>query len=189
ACERGMVQRPGLFLCESASARDGFTAKIGDPGDRARVVHNGVSDEEFEPVATDPQATDLVFVGELRMLKGVDVLIKALAALAKQGQRVTATIVGDGPDRKTFEATAKFGRGANPTINYPGQLPPREAFALGHVLVVPSRAESLPYIVLEATAAGLPLIATRVGGIAEIFGPDAGELVPSGDAAALAQAI
>ena len=56
-------------------------------------------------------------------------------------------------------------------------------------MVVPSRAESLPYIVLEAAAAGLPLIATCVGGIPEIFGPDAGELVPPNDAAALARAI
>jgi glycosyltransferase involved in cell wall biosynthesis len=56
------------------------------------------------------------------------------------------------------------------------------------VLVVPSRAESLPYIVLEAAAAGLPIIATKVGGMAEIFGADA-PLVAPGDAAALAQAI
>ena len=57
------------------------------------------------------------------------------------------------------------------------------------MLVVPSRAESLPYIVLEAAAAGLPIIATNVGGIPEIFGPDADELVPPGDPAALADAI
>jgi glycosyltransferase involved in cell wall biosynthesis len=56
-------------------------------------------------------------------------------------------------------------------------------------MVVPSRAESLPYIVLEAAAAGLPLIATRVGGVPEIFGPDAGDLVAPNDPAALARAI
>jgi glycosyltransferase involved in cell wall biosynthesis len=54
---------------------------------------------------------------------------------------------------------------------------------------VPSRAESLPYIVLEAGAAGVPLIATGVGGIAEILGPDAADLVPPDDPAALARAI
>ena len=68
-------------------------------------------------------------------------------------------------------------------------MPARQAFALGRVLVVPSRAESLPYVVLEAAAAGMPLIATRVGGIPEIFGPHAGRLVPPDDAAALAAAI
>jgi glycosyltransferase involved in cell wall biosynthesis len=55
--------------------------------------------------------------------------------------------------------------------------------------VVPSRAESLPYIVLEAAAAGMPLIATDVGGIAEIFGPDASELIAPGDPVILASAI
>ena len=54
-------------------------------------------------------------------------------------------------------------------------------------MVVPSRAESLPYIVLEAAAAAVPLIATNVGGIPEIFGPQSARLVPPGDAAALAQ--
>jgi glycosyltransferase involved in cell wall biosynthesis len=54
---------------------------------------------------------------------------------------------------------------------------------------VPSRAESLPYIVLEAAAAGVPLVAANVGGIPEIFGPDAAALVPPGDPAALARAI
>ena len=68
-------------------------------------------------------------------------------------------------------------------------MPARAAFALGRFLVVPSRAESLPYIVLEAAAAGLPLVATDVGGIPEIFGPDASALVPPGDPAALAHAI
>ena len=50
-------------------------------------------------------------------------------------------------------------------------MPARQALALGRVMVVPSRTESLPYIVLEAAAAGKPLIATKVGGIPEIYGP------------------
>ena len=56
-------------------------------------------------------------------------------------------------------------------------------------MVAPSRAESLPYIVLETAAAGKPLITTRVGGIPEIYGPLSTRLVPAGDAAALAAAI
>ena len=68
-------------------------------------------------------------------------------------------------------------------------MPTREAFAGARAIVVPSRAESMPYVVLEAIAAGMPIIATRVGGIPEIFGPAADELVAPGDAAALARAI
>ena len=68
-------------------------------------------------------------------------------------------------------------------------MPAREAFASARIIVVPSRAESMPYVVLEAIAAGMPIVATRVGGIPEIFGPAADELVVPGDPGALAQAI
>jgi glycosyltransferase involved in cell wall biosynthesis len=68
-------------------------------------------------------------------------------------------------------------------------MPARQALALGRIMVVPSRAESLPYVVLEAAAGGKPLITTKVGGIPEIYGPLSNTLVPPVDAAALAQAI
>ena len=68
-------------------------------------------------------------------------------------------------------------------------MPARQAFAGARMIVVPSRAESMPYVVLEAIAAGIPIVATRVGGIPEIFGPAADELVAPGDPGALAQAI
>ena len=79
--------------------------------------------------------------------------------------------------------------GLGEQVQFVGAKPARQAFSLGRLLVVPSRAESLPYIVLEAAAAGVPMIATQVGGIPEIFGPDAGALVAPGDPAVLAQAI
>ena len=68
-------------------------------------------------------------------------------------------------------------------------MPARQAQALGTIMVVPSRAESLPYVVLEAAASGKPLITTKVGGIPEIYGPLTDNLVPPDDAAALARAI
>jgi glycosyltransferase involved in cell wall biosynthesis len=68
-------------------------------------------------------------------------------------------------------------------------MPARQAQALGRVMVVPSRMESLPYVVLEAAASAKPLIATRVGGIPEIYGPLAGNLIPPEDPQALARAI
>ena len=179
--ENVLKRRTDLFLFESYYGRDTFAAKVGKPGPNAlvRVVHNGVADAEFLPVMTAPDATDLVFVGELRKLKGVDVLIEAIARLSRDGRNVTATIVGDGADRGAFEAAvAAHQLGA--AVRFAGAKPARTAFALGRVLVVPSRAESLPYIVLEAGAAGLPIIATDVGGIPEIFGPDAARSHPAG---------
>ncbi|MET0922781.1 MAG: glycosyltransferase family 4 protein [Xanthobacteraceae bacterium] len=188
ALERALLRRTDLFLFESAYGRDVFRAKVGDPGAAARVVHNGVTEAEFSPIAPDPQATDLVFIGELRALKGIDVLIKAIALLAKGGQRVTATIVGDGPDRAALQAQAAALELAA-QVRFVGAKPARAGFALGRLLVVPSRAESLPYIVLEAAAAAVAHIATRVGGIPEIFEPNAADLVAPGDPAALADAI
>ncbi|HWF95174.1 MAG TPA: glycosyltransferase family 4 protein [Xanthobacteraceae bacterium] len=186
--ERVLITRTDLFLFESAYGRDAFRAKIGDAGAMASVVHNGVTPAEFAPVTPDAQATDLVFVGELRVLKGVDVLIQAIALLAPDGRGLRATIVGEGPDRTAFEAQVRA-QGLAERVQFVGAKPAREAFALGWLLVIPSRAESLPYIVLEAAAAGVPLITTKVGGIPEIFGADSAALVPPGDPAALARAI
>ena len=60
---------------------------------------------------------------------------------------------------------------------------------MGRMLVIPSRAESLPYIVLEAAAAGMPIIATEVGGVPEIFGPHSEHLIAPDDIAALVDAM
>ncbi|HEY4407695.1 MAG TPA: glycosyltransferase family 4 protein [Xanthobacteraceae bacterium] len=186
--ERALIARTDLFLFESAYGRDVFRAKVGNPGEWACVVHNGVAPAEFEPIVPAPAATDILFVGELRVLKGVDVLIRAIALLGQEGRSLSATIVGEGPDRAAFEAQVQAQDLAG-RVRFVGAQPARAAFALGRLLVVPSRAESLPYIVLEAAAAGLPLITTRVGGIPEIFGPDSPALVAPGDPVALAHAI
>ena len=101
---------------------------------------------------------------------------------------LTATIVGDGPDRDALLAQAKDA-GLSDLVQFRHPMPAREAFALGKVMVVPSYGESLPYVVLEAGAAAKPLIATNVGGIPEIFGPQADRLIQPGDRAALMQAL
>jgi glycosyltransferase involved in cell wall biosynthesis len=186
--ERALIRRTDMFLFESAYGRDVFHAKLGSPPALARVVHNGVTAAEFEPVACADDAADIVFVGELRVLKGVDLLIEAIACLAREGRRLSAVIVGEGPDRAAFEAEVRA-QGLEAQVRFTGAKPARAAFSLGRLLVIPSRAESLPYIVLEAAAAGMPLLTTRVGGIPEIFGPEASALVAPGDGQALAQAI
>src|SRR6185503_16814455 len=118
--------------------------------------------------------------------------IDALASLGRDGadagRPVSATIVGAGPDAEQFRAQVER-VGLASSIRFTGAMPARAAFALGRLMVAPSRAESLPYIVLEAAAAAVPLITTNVGGIHEIFGPQAAALVPPGDTQALAAAI
>jgi glycosyltransferase involved in cell wall biosynthesis len=188
AFERMLKPRTDLFLFESEYGRRTFTAKLGAPHGVVRVVHNGVRAEELEPVQPDSDAVDFIYVGEMRRLKGVDVLLDALALLAADGWNGAAILYGAGPDRAEFEARAAA-LGLAHQVHFHDPEPARRAFRTGHVLVVPSRAESLPYIVLEAAAAGVALVATDVGGIPEIFGPDSGALVPPGDAPALAAAM
>ena len=188
ATERLLMLRGDLFLFESAFSAEMFRTKIGTPRGLVRVVHNGVSPQEFEPVVPRPDATDLVFLGELRHLKGIDVLIEAIARLRRDGRPVTATLVGSGPDRDTFHALVDT-LGLGDLIRFKPAMPGPEALKLGRVMVVPSRFESLPYVVLEAAAGLVPLIATRVGGIPEILGPQAAALVPPDDVPALAHGI
>jgi len=129
-----------------------------------------------------------MFIGEFRPVKGIDVLIDAIGQLRRAGRAVTATLVGDGPERPGLMAQAER-LGLSDAIRFMPAMPARKAQALGRLMVVPSRAESLPYVVLEAAASAKPLIATKVGGIPEIYGPLTNTLIPPEDAAALAAAI
>jgi glycosyltransferase involved in cell wall biosynthesis len=108
--------------------------------------------------------------------------------LRRGGRMVRATIAGEGPDAQQFKDLSES-LGLADQARFAGHMAAREAFAMGRVLVMPSRAESLPYVVLEAAAAGMPIIATHVGGIPEIFGPQSFRLVPPDDAAALAKTL
>jgi glycosyltransferase involved in cell wall biosynthesis len=186
--EKLLMPRGDLFLFESAYSWDVFRAKVGTPKGLTRVVHNGIGEADFNLVAPAVDATDLLFVGEYRAIKGVDVLIEAIDLLHRKGRRVSATIVGYGPDEDALRSSATA-RGLENDIRFLPAMPARQAFSLGRLMVVPSRSESLPYIVLEAAGAGLPVVATKVGGIPEILGPDSGRLVPPNDAPALAAAI
>jgi glycosyltransferase involved in cell wall biosynthesis len=187
AIERVLMPRTNLFLFESAYARNTYETQIGAPRGMVRVVHNGVGEDEFVPVAANADATEFVFVGELRRLKGIDVLLEAMALLRRQGRTARLAIVGEGPDESVLRAQAAR-LGLADIVRFAGYRPAREAFALGRILVLPSRNESLPYVALEAAAAGVAMIATQVGGVPEIFGPQAHRLVPPADAAALAAA-
>lgn len=181
--ERALGRLTHGIVFESAFSQAAYRAKVAPPHCAVRVIPNGLRPAEFAPVVLTPGAADLVFVGELRHLKGVDVLLEAMAGI-QSPRPPTAVIVGAGPDAQAFKALAEqLGLGAR--VTFPGAKPARDAFVLGRLLVMPSRAESFPYIVLEAAAAGLPMIATRVGGIPEIYGTLSDRLVPPGDVAAL----
>jgi glycosyltransferase involved in cell wall biosynthesis len=187
--EKALEGVTDIIPFESDFARRRFLANVGVTHARAIVAHNGVAPEEFEPVAPAAGAADFLYVGEWRRMKGLDTLFEALARLnAAAAPPFRLALVGAGPDEAKLRALAQT-LGLTPQIAFLGPMDARAAFRLGRVVVVPSRAESLPYIVLEAVAARRPVVATNVGGIPEIFGPFASKLAPSGDAEALAAAM
>ncbi len=187
AAERHFALSTDGLIFESAYASGVYQSHVGAFLCPSRIVHNGIAPDELIPVVHAADAADFVFVGELRRLKGVDLLIEALARVTAP-HSVRATIVGAGPDADAFKAQAQA-LGLGDRITFPGAMPARDAFRLGRILLMPSRAESLPYVALEAAGAGLPLIATQVGGVAEIVAGTDTALVPPDDAAALAAAM
>lgn len=154
-----------VFVCDFE--KKAFADKIGLAGKPSVVAHNGLWAEEFVPARARPDATDLLFVGEVRHLKGIDLLLNALTGLPG----VSLTIVGDGPELADFQALSAS-LGLDSRVRFAGRLAIAEALTLGRMMIVPSRNESFPYVVLEAAAAAVPLIATRVGGIPEVLPPD-----------------
>lgn len=154
-----------IFVCEFE--RRSFAKKIGLGSKPNTVVHNGLWPEEFSAVKPDTDAADVLYIGDMRHLKGVDVLLKALA-LVRRKRAVTACLVGDGPDIAKFKDLAET-LGLGTSVTFRGRLPTAQALKLGRLLVLPSRAESFPYVVLEAAAARVPMVATDVGGISEIL--------------------
>ena len=124
----------------------------------------------------------------MREAKGLPVLLDALARLRADGRKVRLLMVGSGPDAGLLQARADA-LGLAGAVAFESAQAIRSVLARGRIMVVPSFAESLPYVVLEAAAAAQPLVATNVGGIPEIFGDAAGDLVPARDPAALQHAI
>jgi glycosyltransferase involved in cell wall biosynthesis len=177
------VRSDGL-LFESRFGARAYAHKMGEPLCPTLIVHNGLSDGDFAALDTGQFVYDAVFVGELRRLKGVATLIAAVAILAAE-RPFKLAIAGAGPDEAEFRSKVKAS-GLDKHVDFLGYRPAREVFPLGRMVVVPSLAESFPYVVLEAMASGRPIVATKVGGIPEMFGQFSGSLVPPGDAGALA---
>jgi len=179
-----MLTKTDGLLFESHFAASRYVELVGHPLCPTRIVADGLYRHEFyEPMVTD-NAVDFVFIGGLNHRKGVDVLLEALAV----HQSVfpgRALIVGSGPDEVRLKRLARK-LGLHNRVSFTGAQSARSAFARARCVVVPSRLDSFPYIVLEAAAAQMPLIATKVGGIPEIVDGVDMPLIPPDDVPALA---
>jgi len=187
--ERVLMNNTDLFLFESAFARNTYQRMIGTPKKGlVRCVFNGVTAEEFAPVVLASDATDLVYVGEFRHIKGADLLIDAVAQLRAHGKALTLTLAGDGEEMGSLKSQVER-HGLGGAIRFIGHVKARYGFSKGKLLVVPSRGDSMPYVVIEAAAAGIPMIAANVGGIPEIFETHTDALFAPNSAGVMANAI
>ncbi|MER8631582.1 glycosyltransferase [Mesorhizobium opportunistum] len=177
ALERIMARFTDCLLFVSDYERLTYRRKVGEPPIPNTLAYNGLRATEFEPVVPSADAADLLYIGMMRDLKGPDIFIDALAlAGPRLGRALSAVMVGDGDDLPRYHAQVKR-LGLEGHVRFLPPMPAREAFVLAALVVVPSRAEAMPYIVLETLAAARPMIATSVGGIPEIFGSNSPALI------------
>ena len=167
---------------------------------RVAVVYRGIDRSIFFPASqqdaqtalnVDGEGPLLLFVGNLAPVKAVDVLVSACALLADRYPRMQCHIIGDGPLRKQLRAQA-IALSVHKQIQFHGviehgQLP--TWYRAADLVVLPSRAEGVPNVLLESIACGRPYVASDTGGIPEISNHPGCGLVAPGDAQALADAI
>jgi len=157
---------------------------------KLRIVHCGVDPALYDRPRSetgDPRL-HLVFVGRLAPVKGLRVLIEAL--LARPRDDVRLSVVGDGTERPALEAMAAPLGEAVQFTGYQSQEEVARILTTADAFVLPSFAEGVPVVLMEALAAGLPVIATRITGVPELVEDGvAGLLVTPGNATALIDAI
>jgi glycosyltransferase involved in cell wall biosynthesis len=152
-----------------------------------RVVPNAVDTSLFRPGAGGGGAR-LVTVGLLQYQKGIDVLLRAFARVREQRPDATLDVIGDGPERASYERLAAE-LSLSDVVDFHGLQPKvriAEILAGSDLFVLASRFDNNPCVLVEAQAAGLPIVATRVGGIPEIVG-DAGLLAERDDVDGIAE--
>lgn len=159
---------------------------------KLHIVHCGVTPEQFEPVCHHGVGNRLLYVGRLAATKGLPILLESMTVLQTLFPDLVLTIVGDGSDKlllqelveeMELQQSIKF-------VGYQSQSKVREYMQHTDVLVLPSFAEGIPVVLMEAMAAAVPVVATRIAGIGELVEHGAsGYLVPPGDEDSLTKAI
>ncbi|MCU0726105.1 MAG: glycosyltransferase [Planctomycetes bacterium] len=173
----------------------------GNGARRIRVIYQGIDTATWRVPRGVPPAGDpvrVLSVGALREKKGHGVLLEALARLASAGMAFRATIVGEGPERRMLESQIRD-RGFGASVNLAGAEEPaviRSRLAESDLFVLASRRakngdlDGIPISIMEAMAAGVPVVSTRLSGIPELVRDGVeGRLAPPGDAVALSARI
>ncbi len=193
-------RRCGRICCVSADIARAVTA-LGLPRRRkVSVVPNGIdcgafaarsaSSETRRELGIPEDAVVVCSVGRLNEIKRYDLLLQALAAVRRYFPTIRVLLVGDGPARAELTGLTTA-LGLSGCVHFAGyQAEPQRFFRAMDIFALTSRMEGLPLAILEAWAAGLPVIATAVGGVPDLIDHGRnGLLIPSGDVSALVAAL
>jgi glycosyltransferase involved in cell wall biosynthesis len=185
------------FICTIGSYCRSQLMRLSDPRHWSKIVVSplGVDPCVFRPAAkaaVDAPVFEILCVGRLVAAKGQAVLVEAAAELLREGRRMRLTLAGDGPDRGRLEAAAKE-FGIEEHCSFLGGVNPdavRGLYETTQLFALPSFAEGIPVVLMEAMAMEVPCVSTFVNGIPELIesGED-GLLVCPADRAALTEAI
>ena len=194
--------RGDRVVAVSDSARRHVLERAGLPTRMTTTIHNGIDLAPYRTgggqdaallrseLGIDPEAPVLTTVAVLRQPKGIDDMLDALPAILRRHPEAVHVIAGDGPHRDALEAHAATA-GLEGSVRFMGRVADvARVLGASNVFVLPSHTEALPTVVIEAMAAGLPVVATDVGGTAELLDPTStGILVPPRDPTRLADAV
>lgn len=157
-----------------------------------QTFHPGDKDETKTRLGLDPVKRYLLFVGQLHDVKGIRYLLEAFSALKQRGKMDFETLlIGSGPLKEHVHGWVR-GNGLLDRVRLLGEIPNQEIpiwMNASEVLCLPSVREGMPIVLLEAISCGLPVVASRVGGIPEVVNAGNGLLVEPGNPQALADAI
>jgi glycosyltransferase involved in cell wall biosynthesis len=179
-----LARRADAIITVSRAVEDVLVTRLGWPPERITVIPNGVA---LDPLLEN--RGDLVgTLASFTPVKGLERFLEAAALVVAARPKTRFALFGDGPLAPALHDRARM-LGLNGAVSFPGRVPARSALACLAVLVVPSYMENGPLALLEAMTAGVPAVATRVGGVPELAPPGTAQLVAPGDPPQLAAAI
>jgi glycosyltransferase involved in cell wall biosynthesis len=182
------------FVCCISHFARGQGLFFSDPRhwDKIHIIHCGVFPENYVslPKSNVKEFKKILFIGRLTAVKGVRILLDAFEEARKAHPQLSLTLIGDGDDRVELEKRAAPFGDAVVFKGYQSQEAVAQALAATDALVLPSFAEGLPVVLMEAFAAGKPVICTQVAGVNELVQDGiSGYIVPASDAYSLGARI
>lgn len=180
----------GAHVCNSPSLRDRLLRRVRVPDERVFYIPNGVDTDFFHPAGTEPDEPSLLCIARMAPDKNHPLLLRAFARVLHRVPDAVLHLVGEGREKTRIKALAAAPELQGRVHFHPGNADVRPLLRKAQVFVLASDYEGMPNVLLEAMACGLPVAATRAGGVPElVIHEQTGLLADCGDSEGLAGAM